>query len=151
MFPKTLGSIEPKIRRFTKSVRYIYNRKSTNATTFQAGILMNPVLTINNVYTQRQYMAEHVRLAFTRSRLSSNNLRIGIGRWAIVLRDERICTCNVTKVQDEFHALFECSKSEHIRNEYRDAFLNINQYFTEFYSLHTKPLAHIAFKILSCF
>ena len=39
------------------------------------------------------FIPEHLRLSFTRLRLSSHRLRIETGRWARLPRDQRLCPC----------------------------------------------------------
>ena len=40
-------------------------------------------------------------------------LPIEVGRWSNIPREQRICTlCNLQKIGDEFHYLFECSHND---------------------------------------
>ena len=51
------------------------------------------------------------RKAITKLRLSSHKLEIEVGRWKKLTREERICKyCELGKVENETHFLFECSK-----------------------------------------
>ena len=67
---------------------------------------------------QVNYVEEHVRLSYSRFRLSSHYLRIETGRWSRTLRDERFCDCRNNQVQDEQHVLCDCAKSLTVRNNY---------------------------------
>ena len=51
------------------------------------------------------------RKAITKLRVSSHKLEIEVGRWKKLPREERICiNCNLGKVENETHFLFECPK-----------------------------------------
>ena len=51
------------------------------------------------------------RKAITKLRLSSHKLEIEVGRWKKLTREERICRCcELGKVENETHFLFECPK-----------------------------------------
>ena len=67
------------------------------------------------------FMIEKSRVMITRWRLSCHQLRIETGRYERpkLTRDERTCTiCNI--VEDEHHALFDCSAHTFIRLHYVD-------------------------------
>ena len=57
------------------------------------------------------------RIALTRLRVSSHNLRVETGRWErpVILRNERLCPACNNKLEDEFHFIFECKLYEHLR------------------------------------
>ena len=42
---------------------------------------MDPILNVNNIYLQKEYISGHERLALTRLKLASHNLKIETGRW----------------------------------------------------------------------
>ena len=47
--------------------------------------------------------------AMIRFRLGAHNLRIETGRWSGLKREDRLCSyCH--KMDDEYHALFECEE-----------------------------------------
>ena len=77
---------------------------------------INPLLNVHQVYKTDNYIDEKKRIVFTQFRLSSHNLRIETGRWARIERENRLCTCGV--IQDEFHVLFDCTKTADIRVKY---------------------------------
>ena len=58
-------------------------------------------------------MPEHIRVAFTRLRLSAHRLRIETGRWARLPPNERLCSCG--HIQDEPHVNQLCPLVQHIR------------------------------------
>ena len=50
-------------------------------------------------------------MTITKLRLSSHRLEIEVGRWKKLTREERICrSCELGKVENETHFLFECSR-----------------------------------------
>ena len=67
--------------------------KSQNATKLKMCLTINPALNVNNIYLQREYISERERLAFTRFRLSSHNLKKNTGRWLRLPRGLRLCIC----------------------------------------------------------
>jgi hypothetical protein len=78
---------------------------------------INPQGELHPVYSlTRDYVPEHLRIAFSRLRLVSHNLKIETDRWSRIERAQRTCSCNMELIQDEHHALFECSKTQAIRD-----------------------------------
>ena len=79
---------------------------------------INPTMTVHDIYdiNNRCIVPEHYRVAFTRLRLSSHNLRIETGRWSRLPRERRLCPCGA--VQDEKHVLELCTLTEHLRTQY---------------------------------
>ena len=79
---------------------------------------INPTMVVPNVYAvnNRSIVPEHYRIAFTRLRLSSHNLKIETGRWSRIPRERRLCQCG--SVQDERHVLELCARTEHLRGQY---------------------------------
>jgi hypothetical protein len=66
------------------------------------------------------------RIALTRFRVSSHNLRIEEGRYENIQRNERICqNCNNNQIENEYHFLLICPKHQTLRNTYLPKF-----YFT---------------------
>ena len=76
--------------------------------------MMNPDLSVHEVYTTTNYIDERERLIFTRFRLSSHHLKIETGRWARIEVENRVCECG-QGVQDESHVLFTCTKTDRVR------------------------------------
>ena len=64
---------------------------SAAGTKFRTYCNINPDLSVHNVYST--YIPQHLRIAFTRVRLSSHRLRIETGRWARIPREHRLCEC----------------------------------------------------------
>ena len=66
---------------------------------------VNPSLSKHVVYTKDicKHMPYHMRISFTRLRLSSHRLRIETGRWVRIPREQRLCGCGC--VQDEAHVI----------------------------------------------
>ena len=58
---------------------------------------------------------EYHRIAFTRFRVCSHNLKIEMGRWSRIPRNQRLCTCEENEVQTEQHALLTCPLTANIR------------------------------------
>ena len=79
---------------------------------------LNPGLVSHGVYTKSVYIPDYKRISFTRLRLMSHNLKIETGRWSRILRDNRVCLCDGSSIQDEKHVLLVCSLSAHLRQRY---------------------------------
>ena len=65
--------------------RVRHNVLTSTASKRQAYVLMNPYLSVHNVYTNMDLsvrVPEHQRLAFSRLRIILHDLRIETGRWA---------------------------------------------------------------------
>ena len=45
-------------------------------------------------------------------------------------RENRVCSCNIGGIQDEFHALFQCEFTIHLRQKYQI----LNNSFDVFYN-----------------
>jgi hypothetical protein len=104
--PKThtnhyLSTLKDKLRTATSTKRQEYTT-------------MNPTLEPCPLYKQ-QDISESNRVACTRIRLSSHNLRIETGRWARIPRDLRQCQCK-EDIQTEEHVLLRCPLSSHLRS-----------------------------------
>ena len=98
---------------------------------------MNPSLKSPTIYNNDD-IDEYKRKEYTRSRLSSHNLRIERGRWSRTPPNERLCTCQ-KNVQTEEHVFLFCELTEEIRTKYRithvelDTFLQLDdQIITDF-------------------
>jgi hypothetical protein len=55
-------------------------------------VALNPNLQLQPIYNDK-CIPEQIRIAYTRMRLSSHNLKIETGRWARIPRDLRTCQC----------------------------------------------------------
>ena len=96
-------------------------------------VTINPDGIVHPVYALTDYhIPEYIRFAFTRLRMVSHNLRIETGRWARVDKNRRTCTCDNISVQDEHHALFQCTLTHHLRVQYKftdfNTLFNTNDY-----------------------
>ena len=59
------------------------------------------------------------KLALTRFRTSSHSLLIETGRYENIPREQRICqSCNIYKIENEFHFLLVCPKYRELRQKY---------------------------------
>ena len=88
---------------------------------------MNPSLSVLNVYTNMDLsvrVPEHQRLAFSRLRVISHNLRIETGRWARITRKNRLCPCGL--MQTEQHIIENCNLLSNIRECYPGMTFNID-------------------------
>ena len=66
------------------------------------------------------------RIALTKFRCGNHRLPVVTGRFNGIERQNRICTlCNLNKIGDEFHYLFECPKIESNRKKYIKAYYRI--------------------------
>ena len=67
-----------------------------------------------NVITEPKY-----KIAMSRFRTSSRELRIETGRYDNTPREQRLCkSCNMNKIEDEFHFLLVCPKYRDLRCKY---------------------------------
>ena len=79
---------------------------------------LNPDLGIHKLYTDKLFIPDYTRVAFSRLRLMSHNLRIETGRWSRTPPELRVCTCDNSSVQDETHVLINCPLSVSCRHRY---------------------------------
>lgn len=71
------------------------------------------------------------RVALSRLRTSSHSLLIETGRYENIAREERLCkSCNMRKVETEFHFILVCPKYRELRTKY------FRQYFCRWPSIH---------------
>ena len=78
----------------------------------------------NKLKTPQNY---HSMVHSNNNRISNHKLEIEFGRYKTIRREERICkNCDSSKVEDEFHFLFECKKYEVLRNDSQNI---LKQYF----------------------
>ena len=94
--------------------RAMNNASSSKALKYKE---MNPGLNVHTVYNSNVYIDERKRVVFTKFRTSSHSLRIETGRWARIDREDRLCSCG-QGVQDESHVVFNCERTEAIREKY---------------------------------
>ena len=67
-----------------------------------------------NIITETKY-----KVALSHFRTSSHDLRIETGRYDNTPRDQRLCnSCNMNKIEDEFHFLLVCPKYRDLRCKY---------------------------------
>ena len=65
-----------------------------------------------------------LRNEITRFRMGSHNLEVEVGRWVRVERNSRLCKCcNLARVEDEAHFLFDCPNYDELRMEFNELFL----------------------------
>ena len=79
---------------------------------------LNPNLRIHRLYTDKLYISDYTRVAFSRLRLMSHSLRIETGRWSRTPPELRVCSCDNITVQDETHVLISCPMSVSCRYKY---------------------------------
>ena len=75
-----------------------------------------------------QFLREDKRVAITRWRLSSHDLRVEKGRYTSprTPREERTCSRCPAYVEDEEHVLFQCPLYECVRVKFRDTFMKLS-------------------------
>ena len=74
---------------------------------------VNPSLSKCCVYDRNVFVPEHMRISFTRLRVSSHRLRSETGRWSRIPMAERKCPCGV--IQSEEHVLLTCPLTAELR------------------------------------
>ena len=101
----------------TDQARKMYDKiSSSTQTKLVLYNTLKPFALVHPVYTcKSDFVPEFQRIAFTRMRLSSHNLKIETGRWSRLLREQRLCKCGL--VQDERHVLTECDLTKTIRDD----------------------------------
>ena len=122
-----------------------------NATKFATYINdLNPDMTVHPVYTCKEFIPDYKRMAFTRLRLMSHNLRIETGRWSRIPRDHRVCLCNNTSVQNEHHVLLDCPLTIHCREKYISLnYENVSDLLKE--NVETYELCNFIFDVLNIY
>ena len=99
-------------------LRCIRNRVINSTRTKSIEYLkINPSLKVPNFYKCKSQL-DFKRIQLTRFRLGSHNLYIERGRWLRKLREERVCQCDNTSIQDEEHVVISCVLTNHVRNSY---------------------------------
>ena len=78
---------------------------------------LNNTKAIHPIYLASEYIPDYQRVAFTRLRLMSHNLRIETGRWSRTPRELRVCACSPSQVQSESHVLISCPLTQIYRDE----------------------------------
>ena len=58
--------------------------------------VLNPSLGVHNIYSDDIYIPDYTRMAFTRIRLMSHDLKTETGRWSRTPRDLRVCLSDHT-------------------------------------------------------
>ena len=86
---------------------------------------------------------EHHRIALTRLRTGSHNLKCETGRWARIPPEQRLCPCG-TGVQNEEHVLLKCPKSDNLRQQYHIQYDVLHNLFEH----EIKELAKYCYKTL---
>ena len=80
--------------------------------------ILNPNLQVHRLYTEKIYISDHIRIAFSRLRLMSHSLRVETGRWSRTAPELRVCSCDSDNVQNELHVLVNCALSLSCRQKY---------------------------------
>ena len=116
-----LREIKANISRSTSSKRVLYKE-------------INPTLSSHPLYKAETHVREHLRVAFTRFRVSSHSLAVEVGRWNRRGRgrlplEERLCVCG--QIQTEVHVTQYCTLTQHLRNTYN--FSTIQDLFSDKY------------------
>ena len=112
--------------------------------------VINPNLTVHNIYLMRHNVIESHRIAFTRFRVSSHSLAVETGRWnrrgrGRLPMEERLCSCG--EVQSEDHVISRCSHSQNIRDSYE--FTCINDLMSGNFS--NESLCKIMYEVLNLY
>ena len=121
---------------------------ASNSSRRQTYKLLNPELSVHDVYIKKININDVYRTSFTRLRLSSHNLAIETGRWNRRGRgrlpiEERLCSCG--EVQTELHVVESCPVTLHVRTNY-----SINS-FQQILLKDVKTAVKITHSILDCY
>ena len=100
-------------------------------TKFRTYLSVNPMLDVHPLYTKGPHnILDHLRINFSRLRLSSHRLKVETGRWNRTPRENRLCLYN-EGIQDEHH-IFACPLVDHIFSQYgKRHYLSIADLFTD--------------------
>ena len=80
--------------------------------------ILNTPLEVHKVYSDKEFIPDYLRIAFTRLRTMSHDLRIETGRWSRTPRELRVCRCSPIAVQSEVHVIIECPLSQQVRQKF---------------------------------
>jgi len=95
----------------------ISNSSTTRAVTYKS---INPELRVHAMYHDIvNPVPELHRIATTRLRLGSHQLKVETGRWARIPRDLRMCPCG-SEIQTESHVTLTCPLTRDIRSQFAD-------------------------------
>ena len=133
-------------------IRDIITNKPDNATKYVTyRTAMNPDLSVHEVYKCEDiYIPDYLRIAFTRVRVMSHNLKVETGRWSRTPTEQRICCCNENKVQDERHVLLECPISTEYRQNFQMLdYSSVHNLFKD--ETHCKNLCNYIYKVLNTY
>ena len=95
-----------------KTKQNLAQPKGSKRTTYKE---INPKLTASGAL-QKEDIDEQDRIALTRMRLGSHQLKIETGRWQRIPPERRMCQCNQA-TQTEKHVLLDCPLTEQARIE----------------------------------
>ncbi|ELU11857.1 hypothetical protein CAPTEDRAFT_188666 [Capitella teleta] len=96
-----------------ESIRRQCRQKAANgATHCHTYLKMNPDLCVHSIYEKKEeYVPDNKRIAATRFRLFSQRLLVETGRWSQMPRENRVCACDATSVQDETHVMLYSART----------------------------------------
>ena len=101
-----------------KMTSYVRERQdATKFTVYRS--LLNPSLSVHNIYSSREFIPDYKRQSFTRIRVMSHSLRVETGRWGRIPPDLRLCSFNQNVVQSEEHILLACPISQTLTQRYK--------------------------------
>ena len=120
----------------------------SNSSRRQTYKVLNPELSVHDVYIKKINVNDIHRASFTRLRLSAHNLAIETGRWNRRGRgrlpvEERLCPCG--QIQTELHVVESCPITHDVRTNY-----NINS-FQQILVKDIQTTVKIAHSILNCY
>ena len=107
--------------------------RCANSTKYRTyATVLNPSLSLHPIYDTSIYIPDYQRVAFSRTRLMSHNLRVETGRWSRTPPERRVCHCDNVQPQTEEHVLIYCPLTQNLRMNYPMLnFTNINFLFRE--------------------
>jgi hypothetical protein len=121
--------------KYTTINEFIQNEKNNYISFWKQQIENSTKLSFYGSFKQQYKLEEYLniikepsqRRIFSKFRISNHKLEIEFGRYKTVRREERICkNCDSSKVENEFHFLFECKKYEDLQNDSQNI---LKQYF----------------------
>ena len=118
--------------------------KSITRSKMTSYMSINPQLQSPALYSLD--IAEYKRIAITRLRVISHNLKIETGRWSRIARENRLCPCDLA-VQTEKHVVESCQISEAIRLSHPEIDFDISNIS----SCKNCDDAEALYKILKCY
>ena len=126
-----------KIRSMTSNPVDIFNR-----TVKEKYMERNPILTVHPLYRRDLCIQEYKRIAVTRIRLSSHYLKVEMGRWSRISREQWLFSFG--EIQDERHLLLGSPFTQGLREKNEIIYSTV----PDLMQLNTEKLSTFVYNVL---